>query len=200
MKKKNNHKMKVILAKSILEKGFSATAWILTTLFQMGELTMEVFLSPNPYADFPSSFYEKVPDLKASDLPRKKKSKPSEPAIRQSIWRLRKNGFVEKRGDKFVLTNAGRKIIQYALGRKQVLSGKWDGKYRIVIFDIPENKNKIRDWLRQELLLLNYRKLQESVFAGKYPLPKDLIYEIKGKKIGNCVNYILAERIYKNIF
>jgi|WetSurMetagenome_2_1015567.scaffolds.fasta_scaffold333951_1 CRISPR-associated endonuclease Cas2 len=197
--KKNDHRIKIQLAKNILEKSFSATTWILTALLQMGELTLETFLSPNIYADFPSSFYEKVPSSKDSRFFKKKKASPSEPAIRQSLWRLRRNGFVEKRDNKYILTETGKKIIQYAIGRSKVLGTKWDRKYRIVIFDIPESKKKIRSWLRQELQLLSYRKLQESVFIGKYPLPKSLISEIKRKKAGNYINYILADKVYRNI-
>jgi len=76
---------------------------------------------------------------------------------------------------------------------------KWDRKYRVVIFDIPENKRKIRNWLREELYLLDYKKLQESVLIGKYALPDDLIEEIKKYKIGNYVNYLLVDKVYKNI-
>lgn len=184
----------MLIAKSIIEKSFSATAWVLGALLQMGEITFEVFLSPNIYADLPPSFYENSPDLK------KGKKKPSEPAIRQSLWRLRRAGFVEKRNGKFVLTKSGEKVIKFAISRKQAVSAKWDKKYRLVIFDIPENKNNARDWLRGELYLLEYKKLQKSVFIGKLPLPEDLIKEIKKKKVGNYVNYVLAEKVYKNIF
>jgi len=64
----------------------------------------------------------------------------------------------------------------------------------------PEKQRKIRSWFRQELYLLNYKKLQESVFISKYSLTEDLIKEIKSHKIGNCVNYLLVDKIYKNIF
>lgn len=108
-------------------------------------------------------------------------------------------GFVKKTGNKYSLTKSGWDIVRLIMNKRKTLSSKWDGKYRLVIFDIPEEKNKIRDWLRQELYLIDYHKLQESVFIGKHPLPPDLIKEIKENKIGSCVNYILADKIYKNI-
>ena len=90
--------------------------------------------------------------------------------------------------------------MQYVVSRKRSVNQKWDSKYRVVIFDIPEKESEKRNWLRQELVLLKYGKLQKSVFVGKHPLPADLIREIKSSKMGNYVNYLLVERIYKNIF
>ena len=63
----------------------------------------------------------------------------------------------------------------------------------------PKRKRRPGDWLRQELYLLNYKKLQESVFISKHSLTVDLIKEIKTNKIGNCVNYLLVDKVYKNI-
>jgi len=44
---------------------------------------------------------------------------------------------------------------------------KWDGKWRIVIFDIPDKRKSSRDVLRRKLLLLGFIKIQESVYV--YP-------------------------------
>jgi CRISPR-associated endonuclease Cas2 len=80
--------------------------------------------------------------------------------------------------------------------KASAIRGKWDGKYRLVIFDIPEKKNKIRAWLRQELYSLNFSQLQKSVFIGKYPLPDEIIREVKKAGISDCVNYLLVDKIF----
>ncbi|MFH0969425.1 MAG: hypothetical protein V1804_02870 [Patescibacteria group bacterium] len=100
---------------------------------------------------------------------------------------------------RFTLSLVGKILAKYIISRKKVLNKKWDGKYRVVIFDIPEEKRKIRDWLRGELDLLDYKKLQKSVFISKFSLTSDLIKEIKNKKIGSYVNYLLVDKVYKNI-
>lgn len=76
------------------------------------------------------------------------------------------------------------------------LKRKWDKKYRVVIFDIPEKKSGDRIWLREELYLLKYKQLQKSVYFSKFPLSTDIIKEIRQRKIGNYVNYLLVNKIY----
>ncbi|MFA4818075.1 MAG: hypothetical protein WC608_05170 [Parcubacteria group bacterium] len=188
--KKSDH----VIAKKILFGSLSATAWAFDLLVNMGMATIEVFLNPSLYADIPSF---STGDRRSEKIRRKKKFK--ENTIRQSIWRLQEGGFVVRKGKNYCLTARGKNLAAYIISRKKAIDKKWDGKYRVVIFDIPEKKNKLRDWLRYELILLNYKKLQESVFIGKWPLPVELIKDIKRNKIGDCVNYILADKIYKNV-
>ncbi|MFH0923956.1 MAG: hypothetical protein V1825_04450 [Candidatus Falkowbacteria bacterium] len=177
---------------------FNATAWLFETLIFAGELTLEAFLNPSHYADLPSSAYSSVPNAKScAKKPKKKQFK--EMTIRHSLWRLQKQGFVRKEGRICILTDKGKKLADYILKRKRAINKDWDNKYRVVIFDIPEKQASKRDWLRQELYLLNYKKLQESVFISKHPLIPDLIKEIKRRKIGNFVNYLLVDKVYKNI-
>lgn len=186
---------KKTLARNILKNTFNGTTWVFSLLFNMGVATIDIFLSPSLYKDvsfieFGANFEENL----------KKKPKFKEMTIRQSLWRLKKMGFVEQKGKEFLLTRAGKKLAQYVLRRKKIAEAKWDKKYRVVVFDIPEKQSESRAWLRSELYLLNYKKLQKSVFIGKHPLPNDLIKDIKRKKIGNFVNYILADKVYKNLF
>jgi CRISPR-associated endonuclease Cas2 len=194
MKSKNINRPKAehTIIKCIINKIPTVTVWIFSFLFEMGAVTIDAFLSPSYYADFPGYKGDFVA------FP-KKKSKIKEITIRQSIRRLTKQGFVEKNGNKYQLTEKGRKLGRYISEIKNIARKKWDGKYRLVIFDIPEEKSDERNWLRRELSLLGYRFLQKSVFIGKHPLPKDLIKSIKKRKIGNFVNYVLAEKVYKNI-
>lgn len=46
---------------------------------------------------------------------------------------------------------------------------KWDGKWRVVIFDIPESERAARDALRRLIKQLGFRRLQRSVWI--HPLP-----------------------------
>ncbi len=193
-KKIRKEKLGLKMARGILGKTLTATAWVFETLMFMGSLTIEAFLNPSYYAALPSTSLDF-----GRDRPKKKKPNFEEITIRQSIGRLQKLGFVEKVGGKYTLSEKGRQLADYILARKKILENKWDGKYRVVIFDIPEKQNKIRDWLRRELYMLNYKKLQKSVFIGKHQLPKDLIKDIKRQKIGNFVNYLLVEKVYKNL-
>jgi CRISPR-associated endonuclease Cas2 len=46
---------------------------------------------------------------------------------------------------------------------------QWDGKWRIVMFDVPIHMNKIRDGFRKRLRMLGFHELQKSVFVHAYP-------------------------------
>lgn len=185
------------IAKNVLNNTLTATAWIFELLINMGILTVEAFLSPSLYKE---PVYFSLESINDESVRKNKKNKPNNIAIKQSLWRLKKSGFVGKSGKMYYFTKKGKNLASYILARKKIIEKKWDGKYRIVIFDIPETKNKDRDWLRQELYLIGFKKLQESVMVGKNSLPEDLIRDIKRRKIGNFVNYILAEKIYANVF
>lgn len=50
---------------------------------------------------------------------------------------------------------------------------KWDGRWRILIFDIPEKIRWKRDLLRKELRDFWFYPLQKSVWVYPYPLPAD---------------------------
>jgi len=183
------------IAKNILEKAGSATAWTLLFLLEAGALTVQSFLSSSLYADFPNAGL-----LFDSNLPKVgKKKKYKEITIRQSLRRLEKYGFVEKKSSRYVLTKKGGKFMKQVLLIGKNRQRVWDKKYRVVVFDIPEKKREARNWLRGELYFLEYKKLQNSVFISKYPLPDYVIKEIKKRTIGNYVNYLLVDKVFKNI-
>jgi CRISPR-associated endonuclease Cas2 len=52
-------------------------------------------------------------------------------------------------------------------------------KNLIVIYDVPENKKKERDWFRRHLKKFGYIMIQRSVWVGHSPLPKDFIDYVK---------------------
>lgn len=88
----------------------------------------------------------------------------------EAFKRLQKQGCIEIREKNkqiyINLTEKGKKIAGWfqidALKIKQ--SKKWDGKYRIVIFDIVQLKKFYRELLRGKLKELRFYRLQDSVW------------------------------------
>lgn len=185
----NNPKYTEKIKRNILNGTFDMATLIFSFLIDLGEMTIETFLNPSLYADLPSGNFR----FSFED------NKPREATIKQTISRMQKHGLIKKEGGKYILTFIGKNIAKYILGRKKIFEKKWDKKYRVVIFDIPEKKKHLRNWLREELYLLKYEKLQESVFVGKFPLSRDLIEEINHKKIKKNVDYLLVEKIYSKL-
>jgi CRISPR-associated endonuclease Cas2 len=58
-------------------------------------------------------------------------------------------------------------------------------KNLIVMYDIPSDKKKERDWFRRQLIKFGYIMIQKSVWVGPSPLPKDFLDYLKEIKIKN---------------
>ena len=70
---------------------------------------------------------------------------------------------------------------------------KWDGLWRIVLFDIPRKKNKARDALRQKLQLLGFYQLQESAWAFPYPCTKEIEFIVEFFSVYQYVHIVQGE-------
>ena len=51
---------------------------------------------------------------------------------------------------------------------------KWDEKWRLVIFDIPERKKLIREALRNKLKDMRFKKIQGSIWVTPFPCEKEI--------------------------
>lgn len=52
---------------------------------------------------------------------------------------------------------------------------KWDGKWRVIVFDIPEDSRAFRNILRHHLREMEFYQLQKSVFVSPHPYEKPLL-------------------------
>lgn len=72
---------------------------------------------------------------------------------------------------------------------------RWDKKWRIVIFDIPEKRRRTRDEVRRLLTSVGFYRLQNSVWVYPYDF-EDIIGLLKTDLgIGKDVLYIIADEI-----
>lgn len=72
---------------------------------------------------------------------------------------------------------------------------RWDGKWRLLIFDIPEYRRGTRDSIRRTLISLGFARLQDSVWVYPYDC-EDLVVLLKADfKIGKDILYIIADAI-----
>ena len=136
---------------------------------------------------------------------RHKNCKASDMALARSMAGLNKNKIVilkEEKGKFTVkLTEKGKKIVkEIQFDNLKIDKPKiWDGKWRIVIFDIPENKRRhMRDAMRQKLKKIGFYQMQKSVWVFPYPCEKEirLLCEIFG--VNSFVNMITSDKIYND--
>lgn len=75
----------------------------------------------------------------------------------------------------------------------------WDSKWRLVIFDIPNDKRKTRDAFRRKLIEFGFYLLQESVFVFPYDCAEEIRYLRELFNIKSHVKYIVADTIEAEI-
>ncbi len=73
---------------------------------------------------------------------------------------------------------------------------RWDGKWRLVMFDVPERVRSRRNFLRRELSGLGFHQLQKSVWVIPYPPPEDFTQMIAELELGKNFRIAVAETIY----
>jgi len=116
-------------------------------------------------------------------------SSRSSPTLSTTLTRLGKQGFAAHSGPKkktvWRITRKGKRYLE---NPKDIELPKSDDKIRLVIFDIPEEQRKKRDWLRVQLRICDFKQLQRSVWVGKRPLLEDLVDKINVMGISECVH------------
>lgn len=71
----------------------------------------------------------------------------------------------------------------------------WDGKWRLVFFDIPEYKKSKRNVFQTKLKDLGFFPMQESVYVYPYPCEKEIKFLREVLEIPHDVKLIRADRI-----
>jgi len=88
--------------------------------------------------------------------------------LKQSLERLISRGFIKRKDDKFNLTPEGLRFLKKRRLMSPLPTGqKWDGRWRLISFDVPGDYNKKRDQLRSILKTFDFYRLQKSVWV--YP-------------------------------
>lgn len=121
--------------------------------------------------------------------------------VQSSLTRLVRAGYIvfqeEKGKKKLLLTKKGEwfaaRMGEGALAPKK--PRRWDGKWRLLMFDVPENRKKSREQIRLTLSGLGFVRLQDSVWVYPYDC-EDFITVLKvDLKVGKDMLYVLADRI-----
>ena len=78
---------------------------------------------------------------------------------------------------------------------KLINQKKWDKKWRVIVFDIPEKKRRIRDQIRHLFNKSGIYKLQDSVWVYPYDC-EDIITLLKSDLgIGKNLLYLIVDEL-----
>ena len=113
-----------------------------------------------------------------------------------ALSRLRENGLVDFITDEEIVLKLTDKGKEKAVLAKLLLEDeKWDGKWRIIMFDVPEKRRIARDILRSKLKAWGFMPLQQSVWVTKKNCSKPLKDFIVHVGIKDWVKVLEAEDI-----
>jgi DNA-binding transcriptional regulator PaaX len=104
---------------------------------------------------------------------------------RQALYRLKKRKLIEinKIGNKMIykITENGLSELLYQKVMKSELLP--EGKFCLVVFDIPEDRRDIREELRRVLSRAAFLPIQKSVWASPFDASEELLrfFEFKGR-------------------
>jgi len=127
--------------------------------------------------------------------------KIDEKVLREKIRELYRSKMVEIKKNPdgsytLILTKKGKlKALTYHFQKMKIERENWDGKWRIVVFDIPEKLRWGRDALRAKLKELGFYELQKSVFVFPYECQDEIEFITEFFNLRKYVRFGVLESI-----
>lgn len=118
--------------------------------------------------------------------------------LNQKAQKLIKDGLLKidtENGRQFIsLTKKGeQKLLHYKLIEKK--KPKWDGKWRVVIFDVWENVRSKRNLLRNEIKDFGFIQLQRSVWIYPYACAEFIELLKTDLSFGKNIRYMVVDKL-----
>ncbi len=121
--------------------------------------------------------------------------------IKRAVVRMEKQGFIRKQGQHmdgyFVLTAEGKaKALRHNIEKMKIArQKKWDGKWRLIMFDIPEEKKKARQAINYALKKIGCIQYQKSVFITPFPCKQEIDIVGEAFDVRHHICIVVAESI-----
>ena|SRR3989344_1017048 len=115
---------------------------------------------------------------------------------KSALWELVRDGYIEvdpKTKKNARLTFKGEE--KYRQTQNLIKPKQWDGKWRMLIFDIKEEQRSVRDKIRQSLKAFGFVHLQRSVWVYPYDCEEYIVLLKVDQRIGKDVLYVIADQI-----
>jgi phenylacetic acid degradation operon negative regulatory protein len=157
---------------------------VLKLLEEVGDLVLDAWL-PRHYSY--ARFWRDILgfDRKPSEEERQRIAR----LVSNTLVRLRGKGLVRKigstRGAIWRLDGNSKALLQNAMD----VAMPEDGKLRVFIFDIPEQRKDVREWVRASLVAAGFVMLQKSVWVGKRPLPETIFKGLADHNLFSAVHF-----------
>jgi len=174
-------------------------------------ITAVVLSALSDFADFPGSLglSRNITAAKMNNelfnfiLGSGKIAKKQQYNVKRTINQLIKNKLILLSKDgKLELSDIGKKkMSDLEFGDFKIVKPEiWDKKYRVIIFDIPVEKNRIRHAIRRQLINWGFVRIQNSVWVNPYEC-QEVIGLLKNHfEVMKDIVYMSVERIENDGF
>lgn len=118
--------------------------------------------------------------------------------VQSTISRLLSVGDIEKTIKKgkiyYRLTSKGSDKIKEDIPLLRLSEKPWDGKWRMVIFDIKEKYRPLREGLRRKLLSLGFGMWQKSIYISPFDIAQEVNQYLVSQKLFPYAICLIAKR------
>lgn len=96
-----------------------------------------------------------------------------------------------------ILSKEGKRLaLCYDIENMEIKNPtRWDGRWRIVMFDIPEPLKHVRESLRMHFKNMGFYEFQKSVFVHPHPCAKEIEYIMEYYQVRKHLRFIVASEI-----
>ncbi|KKQ23373.1 MAG: Repressor in the phenylacetic acid catabolism [Parcubacteria group bacterium GW2011_GWA2_37_10] len=121
--------------------------------------------------------------------------------VQDEIRKLYQSKLVKKKENldgsiTMVLTDKGKlKALTYKFDEMKIEKKDWDGKWRLLIFDIPEKIRQGRNSLREKIKQLGFYELQKSAFIFPYNCKDEIDFIIEFYRLRKYARFAVLESI-----
>jgi phenylacetic acid degradation operon negative regulatory protein len=116
--------------------------------------------------------------------------------VKMGLYNLKNRGMLRQVGGYYKVTARGKKWAErYRGGYFTRHHEPWDKKWRIILFDIPADKDSQRQRFRWRLKSMDAYMLQKSVFVSPYSCEDEIGSWCQEFGLSDCVDIIVADHI-----
>lgn len=120
-------------------------------------------------------------------------------SVRQRLWEMAREGSLKKteKGseDAFQISPQGKEWLKLRVPLLR-FRRRWDGRWRLVIFDIAESSRLLRDSVRRKLKELGFGRWQRSIWLTPFDVAEEMNKFLESLSLKGPVEVLEARRLF----
>lgn len=131
-----------------------------------------------------------APNLPSAFVGKKRKS------YKQSFSRVYDKNLIYLSGEKVRLSEKGQKLLEIIEREEiEIKKHEWDGIWRIISYDIPEEQKKERNYFRRKLTSLGFEELQKSMMVIPYKCKEEIAVIAQNLGVSPYVMHLITDNL-----